>query len=46
MMSNSNVQLIKDNIPTDKFNYEYVNARRAINSKDPSAKYRRKKLLL
>lgn len=37
MMSNSNVQLVKDNISTDKFNYEYVNARRAINSKDPSA---------
>ena len=37
MMSNSNVQLVKDNLSTDIYDYEYVNARRAINSKDPSA---------
>ena len=37
MMNNSNVSLVKDNIPEDKYNYLSVDARRAINSKDPSA---------
>lgn len=38
MMSNSNVKLIHDNLSPDDFNYEVVSCRRAINSKDPSAR--------
>ena len=38
MMSNSNVKLIHDNLSKDDFNYEVVSCRRAINSKDPSAR--------
>ena len=38
MMSNSNVQLIRDNLSPEIYNYEIVSCRRAINSKDPGAK--------
>ena len=38
MMSNSNVKLIHDNLSPDDFKYEIVSCRRAINSKDPSAR--------
>ena len=38
MMSNSNVKLIHDNLSPDDFKYEVVSCRRAINSKDPSAR--------
>ena len=38
MMSNANVPLIRDHLSVDDFNYEVVSCRRAINSKDPSAK--------
>lgn len=37
MMSNSNVDLVKNNIPEDKYNYSYIDAKRKINSKDPSS---------
>ena len=37
-MSNSNVKLIRDNLSPDDFKYEVVSCRRAINSKDPSAR--------
>lgn len=38
MMSNANVQLIRDNLSPEIYNYEVVSCRRAINSKDPGAK--------
>ena len=38
MMSNANVPLLRDNLPVEEYNYEVVSCRRAINSKDPSAK--------
>lgn len=38
MMSNANVQLIKDNLLPDSYNYKVVSCRRAINSKNPGAK--------
>lgn len=38
MMSNANVQLIRDNLSPENYNYEVVSCRRAINSKDPGAK--------
>ena len=38
MMSNSNVELVTDSFSKDEFNYKILSCRRAINSKDPSAK--------
>jgi DNA adenine methylase len=38
MMSNANVQLIRDNLSPDDYKYEVVSCRRAINSKNPGAK--------
>lgn len=38
MMSNANVQLIRDNLSPEIYNYEVVSCRRAINSKDPGAR--------
>ena len=38
MMSNSNVNLVTDNFSKDEFNYKVLSCRRAINSKNPSAK--------
>lgn len=38
MVSNSNVQLVRDNLLEENYNYEIIECRRAINSKDPSAK--------
>lgn len=38
MMNNSDVELIKDNLTEDKYNYKYIEARRTINSSDPSSK--------
>jgi len=38
MMSNANVQLVRDNLSPDDYKYEVVSCRRAINSKNPGAK--------
>ena len=38
MMSNSNVKLVKDNFPKNNYKVEEILCRRAINSKNPSAK--------
>lgn len=38
IMSNSNVQLIKDFLPENEYNYEIIECRRAINSTNPAAK--------
>ena len=38
MMSNANVKLVRDNLLPDNFKYDVVSCRRAINSKNPSAK--------
>ena len=38
MMSNANVKLVRDNLSPDNFKYDVVSCRRAINSKNPSAK--------
>jgi DNA adenine methylase len=38
MMSNSNVTLVRDNLPPEDYKYEVVSCRRAINSKNPGAK--------
>ena len=38
MMSNANVQLVRDNISPNDYKYEVISCRRAINAKDPSAK--------
>jgi DNA adenine methylase len=38
MMSNSNVKLVKDNFPQNNYKVEEILCRRAINSKNPSAK--------
>ena len=38
MMSNANVQLLRDNLDTDHYDYNVVSCRRAINSKNPGAK--------
>lgn len=37
LMSNSNVDLVKDNFKDKKFNIQFIDARRAINSKKPSS---------
>ena len=37
-MSNANVKLVRDNLSPDNFKYDVVSCRRAINSKNPSAK--------
>lgn len=36
MMSNSNVKLVTDSFPVNKYNVEIIECRRAIHSKDPS----------
>ena len=38
MMSNANVKLIRDNLSPEKYGYEVVSCKRAINSKNPGAK--------
>ena len=38
MMSNANVQLLRDSLSDKKYKYEVVSCRRAINSKNPGAK--------
>ena len=38
MMSNANVNLIRDNLSPEHYKYEVVSCRRAINSKNPGAK--------
>ena len=37
MMSNADVDLVKNNISVNEYKYKYIDARRAINSKDPSS---------
>ena len=37
IMSNSNVQLVKDFLPEEQYNYEIIKCRRAINSTNPGA---------
>jgi DNA adenine methylase len=38
MMSNANVQLVRDNLPDTEYTYEVISCRRAINCKNPGAK--------
>ena len=38
MMSNSNTDFVKQNFPKEKYNIEYITAKRSINSKNPNSK--------
>ena len=37
-MSNSNTDFVKQNFPEEKYNIQFITAKRSINSKNPEAK--------